>query len=102
MIQAGKWQRQFPETVAAAPLTGLVLAMPANHTQGNIPFIAINTGEVDGAECVLRDMGISDSEFTDDNETVNPQGRIHLYQGNSCSREQRSAHRLHRNPSDGR
>ena len=31
-----------------------------------MPYIAIATGSVDGAECVLRDMGISDSEFTDD------------------------------------
>jgi hypothetical protein len=81
VIQAGKWQRQFSETVAAAPLTGLALSMPANHTQGNIPYIAIATGSVDGAECVLRDMGISDSEFTDDNQTVNAGGYIHLYKG---------------------
>lgn len=83
VIQAGKWQRQFSEAVAAAPLTGLVLSMPANHTQGNMPMIAIATGSVDGAECVLRDMGISDSEFTDDAGSVNPGGYIHLYRGSS-------------------
>ena len=83
VIQAGKWQRQFSETVGASPLTGLQLSMPANHTQGNIPMIAIATGSVDGAECVLRDMGISDSEFTDDNQTVNAGGYIHLYAGSS-------------------
>ena len=81
VIQAGKWQRQFSETVAAAPLSGLILSMPADHTQGNIPLIAIATGSVDGAECVLRDMGISDSEFTDDTGSVNPGGSIHLYKG---------------------
>lgn len=81
VIQAGKWQRQFSETVGTTALTGLQLAMPANHTQGNIPMIAIATGSVDGAECVLRDMGISDSEFTDDNGTVNSGGYIHLYKG---------------------
>ncbi len=81
VIQAGKWQRQFSETVGAVPLTGLVLNMPANHTQGNIPMIAIVTGRVDGVECVLRDMGISDTEFTDDTGSVNPGGYIHLYTG---------------------
>jgi hypothetical protein len=81
VIQAGKWQRQFSETVGTTALTGLVLSMPADHTQGNIPYIAIVTGSVDGAECVLHDMGISDSEFTDDNQAVNPGGRIHLYTG---------------------
>lgn len=83
VIQAGKWQRQFTEAVGAGPLAGLILNMPANHTQGNIPMIAVATGSIDGAECVLRDMGISDSEFTDDNGTVNPGGFIHLYQGSS-------------------
>ncbi len=81
VIQAGKWRRQFPnEAVAAAPLTGLSLNMPANHTQGDIPMIAIVTGSVDGVECVLRDMGIVDAEFTDDTQTGNP-GRIHFYKG---------------------
>jgi hypothetical protein len=83
VIQAGKWQRQFGETVGTSALTGLALSMPANHTQGNMPYIAIATGSVDGAECVLRDMGISDSEFTDDNQTVNSGGYIHLYRGSS-------------------
>jgi hypothetical protein len=81
VVQAGKWRRQFSETVAAAPLTGLVLHMPADHTQGDIPLIAIATGSVDALECVFRNMGIADTEFTDDNGTVNPEGRIHLYKG---------------------
>jgi hypothetical protein len=81
VIQAGKWRRQFTETVAGGPLTGLTLNMPADHTQGDIPMIAIVTGSVDGAECVLHDMGIASTEFTDDNGTVNPGGHIHLYKG---------------------
>jgi len=81
VIQAGKWWRQYQsQAVGAGPLTGLVLSMPADHTQGNIPLIAIVTGSADGAECVLHDMGIADSEFTDDTQTGNP-GRIHLYRG---------------------
>ena len=82
VIQAGKWRRQFPgEVVGSGPVTGLALTMPADHTQGDIPLIAIVTGSVDGVECVLRDMGISDTEFTDDNGSVNPGGHIHLYKG---------------------
>ena len=82
VIQAGKWRRQYPgEVVGSGPVTGLALSMPADHTQGDIPMIAIVTGSVDGVECVLRDMGISDTEFTDDNGAVNAGGHIHLYKG---------------------
>lgn len=79
VIQAGKWRRQFSETVVTAPLTGLALHMPADHTQGDIPFIAIATGSADALECVFHQMGIADTEFTDDNGTTG--GRIHLYKG---------------------
>lgn len=80
VIQAGKWRRQFPNTVVGTtPLTGLALHMPADHTQGDIPLIAVATGNLDGSECVLRDMGIADTEYTDDNGTSG--GRIHLYIG---------------------
>jgi hypothetical protein len=81
VIQAAKWRRLFTVDVGATPVTGLALHMPGDHTVGDIPMIAIVTGEVDGVECVLRDMGISDSEFTDDNGIVNPGGHIHLYAG---------------------
>ncbi|MGO8760319.1 MAG: Ig-like domain repeat protein [Terracidiphilus sp.] len=82
VIQAGKWQRQFAnQVVGTAALTGLALHMPANHSQGNIPTIAVATGRVDGAECVLLHMGIDATEFTDDNGTTNPGGHIHLYRG---------------------
>ena len=79
VIQAGKWRRQFSETVAATPLTGLSLHMPSTHLQGDIPKIAIATGSVDALECVFLSMGIDPSEFTDDNGTTG--GRIHLYIG---------------------
>jgi hypothetical protein len=83
VIQAGKWRRQFSQTVATDPITGLSLHMPSDHTQGDIPLIAIATGSVDALECVLRNMGIADSEFTDDNGTSG--GRIHLYKGSASS-----------------
>jgi len=81
VIQAGKWRRQFTQAVVTDPIVGLALHMPSDHTQGDIPRIAIATGSVDALECVLRDMGIADTEFTDDNGTVNPGGRVHLYKG---------------------
>jgi len=83
VIQAGKWRRQFSETVAADPLAGLALHMPSDHTQGDIPLIAIASGSVDALECVLLDMGIAPTEFTDDNASINAGGHIHLYRGSS-------------------
>ena len=80
VIQAGKWRRQFPAAVGTAPIAGLNLHMPSNHLQGDIPMIAVDTGSADGVECVLRAMGIDDTEFTDDTGTTNPGGHIHLYQ----------------------
>jgi hypothetical protein len=85
VIQSGKWRRQFPVTVTSTPITGLALHMPSNHTQGDIPMIAISTGSVDALECVLLDMGIAQTEFTDDNGSVNASGRIHLYKGSNSA-----------------
>ena len=73
-VQRDRWDR--PADRAATEHAGE--PYPGQHAD-----IAIATGSVDGAECVLRDMGISDSEFTDDNQTVNAGGYVHLYRGSS-------------------
>jgi len=85
VIQAGKWRRQFYNvTVGSAGLTGQSYSMPSTHGDlsspagyGEIPKIAVVTGAVDSAECVLRDVGVSDSEFTDPTGS----GRINFYTG---------------------
>lgn len=79
VIQAGKWRRQFTQAVVTSPITGLALDMPTTHAEGDIPLIAIATGSVDATECVLRDVGVADTEFTDDNGSTG--GHIHLYKG---------------------
>jgi hypothetical protein len=85
VIVSGRWRRQLviPITTActntALPPTFAV--MPQNQNQGDIPKIAIATGSVDQVECVLRKVGINDSEFTDPSET----GRINFYTGSAVS-----------------
>ncbi|MEO7094837.1 MAG: hypothetical protein ABI175_16380, partial [Polyangiales bacterium] len=48
--------------------------------RSDIPLMAVSTGAVDPLHCVLRKMGIADSEFT------NPSGpgRVHLYKDNGA------------------
>jgi len=95
VIQLGRWRRQFTVNVATScganpvtttstkPLKWLAatapalaasghLTMPTSSTYGDIPRIAILTGGFDPVECVLRKMGVADSEF------VNPGGAGHI------------------------
>jgi hypothetical protein len=79
VIQLGRWRRQFtvsiPNSCAANGIPGGTFTMPQDHTQGDLPRIAIVTGAWDPVECALLDMGISQSEFTDPGGT----GYINLY-----------------------
>jgi len=81
VIVSGRWRRQIvvPATTActATALDPTAAVMPQNQSQGDIPRIAIATGAVDQVECVLRKVGISDSEFTDPTGT----GRINFFTG---------------------
>ena len=90
VVKMGKWRRVV--TISAVPkCTNLDLAvnqtrLPRNMTDAatanvpylNIPKTAMVTGDVDALECVLRKIGVSDSEFTLPTGT----GRIHMYRAN--------------------
>ena len=85
VIVSGRWRRQLvvPGTAACVntPLPQSFAVMPKNQTEGDIPKIAIATGAVDQVECVLRKVGIQDSEFTDPSGG----GRINLFGGGSAA-----------------
>ncbi|APR86701.1 Tryptophan synthase alpha chain [Minicystis rosea] len=85
VIQLGRWRRQItiPNVVACQNnvLPAAQTRLPKNKTEGDIPLIAFATGSLDALECVFRQIGVDDSEFT--SGTGN--GRIHLYTGKGSS-----------------
>jgi hypothetical protein len=81
IVQLGRWRMQT--TVDVQPCTSNVLPrgalrLPRNQNEGDIPLTAISTGDVDRLQCLLRKLGVEDTEFTHPTGT----GRIHMYQAN--------------------
>ncbi len=90
VVKAGKWRRviQVPAGVAQrcalSPLPAQYTRLAKGSTDGRagtqLPKIAVSTGSVDEMECVFRNIGIDEAEFTAPSST----GRIHLYRANGA------------------
>jgi hypothetical protein len=81
VVQVGKWRRKFTlPTVAAC--TDTVVAdrsfkLPARQSEGDIPKLALTTGNRDALECLLPKLGLDPNEFTNPDGT----GRINYFAG---------------------
>ncbi len=86
VIQIGKWRRQITvDTVAQCadnPLTVAQTRLPSKKSEGDMPQIAITTGNADALDCLVRKLGIDDSEISNDAGT----GKVHLYSGNGANK----------------
>lgn len=85
VIQVGKWRKQVTLPPVSAcqdmALDTLSTTLPRDHTQGDMPQIAVTTGSADALECLVRKLGIADSEITTDAQS----GKVHLYSGNGAN-----------------
>lgn len=83
VIQVGRWRRQvvLPNVVACVntPVPASISRLPRTKAEGDIPLTAVVTGNVDAEECLLRQIGMDDAEFT--NPSGN--GRIRFYTGSA-------------------
>jgi hypothetical protein len=86
VIVSGKWRRQITiPNVAQCTDNALQAAdtrLPKDHTEGDIPKIALTTGNADSLECLIRKLGVADSEITNSSGA----GRVHFYAGNGVSK----------------
>ena len=67
VVQTGKWQRTATLAGVVAcqdnPVAEADVRLPTRSSEGNLPSIALASGGGDTLECLLRKLGIDDSEF---------------------------------------
>ena len=84
VLQVGKWRRQitipYITKCTDTPITDPNQSrLPKNHTEGDLPHIAVTTGGCDAIACVLPKMGIDSTEFGVQSDYANK--RVIFYQG---------------------
>lgn len=82
VIQVGKWRRTLKFDVTKKCEANVVpdreFRLPKNSSEGDMPQIAVSAGMCDALECLLRGIGVDDSEFVPGASTA---GHIHVFNG---------------------
>ena len=81
VVQQGKWRMRYNTAVTQCqdnPLPDHSLRLPKNHVEGDMPQIAVSTGEADSLECAFLRMGIDASEYVGGAGTATG-GHIHVF-----------------------
>ena len=85
-ITIGKWRRKvvLPQINECTdnPLPPMYTSLPKHKSEGDIPKIAISTGGCDALECLLKKLGLHESEFS----TAGGPGSVHLYANGGAAR----------------
>jgi len=93
VIQIGKWRNYFTIPNVACGENNLDTIMPAKLTlpktqtetaYSNIPNIAVSTGNADSLECLLKRVGVAESEYTGTPGALadgGQPGHIHIFAG---------------------
>lgn len=80
VVQTGKWRRTLELNVADCRENAAdedATRLPRDHTEGNLPLMALVSGGQDTLECLLRKLGVADSEFAFEQDG----GRVRLFRG---------------------
>jgi hypothetical protein len=82
VIQIGKWRRLMHIDITKECDENKVpnrdFRLPRNGDEGNMPQIAVTSGGYDALECLLRGIGIDDSEFVNGHDDS---GHVHMFKG---------------------
>ena len=78
VIQRDAGEKSSTLNVGRCETQGLTAAqgrLPKDRFEGNLPKMALATGQWDAIECVLRRIGVSESEFG----APSSAGSVHIY-----------------------
>jgi hypothetical protein len=86
VIQVGDWRREFNignvDACADHAVADQTLRLPSRQSEGDIPKIAVATGHADALECLVRKLGVDESEFSGEDGP----GRVTLFAGGGTDR----------------